>query len=154
MIHLHSKGRQSAVCCCGQTQTVLKISPLFWCLVLSCPLLSWPFLSAFTVSVHLSRTQIKLTTNPNSPTVYSFRRAVFNLCTTLSLFVVPVSAKPKEPGAAVVAPGRSSAQPSVWQGVRRWRRRSGTEVRGGRRGLLLYFLRLSEERDSKRHCQI
>lgn len=39
------------------------------------------FLSALTVSVHLSRTQIKLTTNPNSPTVYSFRRAVFNLCT-------------------------------------------------------------------------
>lgn len=31
--------------------------------------------SAFAVGVHLSRTQIKLTTNPNSPPVYSFRRA-------------------------------------------------------------------------------
>ena len=30
----------------------------------------------------------------------------------------------------MVAPRRSSAQPSVWQGVHRWRRWSGTEVRG------------------------
>lgn len=52
-----------------------------------------------------------------------------NLCLFLSFFV-SVSSKPKEPGAAVVAPGRSSPQPSVWQGVHRRRRWSGTEVRG------------------------
>lgn len=52
----------------------------------------------------------------------------------LSLIVVPVSSKPKEPRAAVVAPGRSSAQPSVWQGALCRRRRSGTEVRGGEGG--------------------
>lgn len=63
-----------------------------------------------------------------------------------------VSSKPKEPGAAVVAPGCSSAQSSVWQRVHRWRRWSRTEVRGSLPPVP--FLHLFEELDSKWHCQI
>lgn len=55
----------------------------------------------------------------------------FQLLTSVCfIFVVSVSSKPKEPGAAVVAPGCSSAQPSVWQRVHCWGRRSRAEVRG------------------------
>lgn len=59
-----------------------------------------------------------------------------------SVFIVSVSSKPKEPGAAVVASGRSSAQPPVWQGVQCRRRRSGAEVRGEEAFSLHLFISL------------
>lgn len=103
---------------------------LFRCLVLSRPLLGWPF--SPSASYHGPNP------NPNPALTKAHNRepkprTVLLPVHVLSLFVVSVSPKPKEPGAAVVAPGRSSAQPPVRQGLRCCWSWSGPEVRGGER---------------------
>lgn len=142
-----TKGGDSIKYCCGQKQTVVKISALFRCRVLSCSLLSWPFSPcSLSVSIYHSPTLTKAhTENPNC--FATFRRVLLPVH-VLSLSVVAVSSKPKEPGAAVVAPGRSSAQPSVRQGLHCCRSRSGSEVRWGWSSPRISFLHLSDELDS------
>lgn len=57
----HTKGGLSNKHCWGQKQTVVKISASFRCLVLSYPLLSWPFsLHSLSVSAHRSQHKLKL----------------------------------------------------------------------------------------------
>lgn len=56
----HTKGGHSTKYCCEQKQTVVKTPALFRCLVLSYPLLSWPFPPcSLSVSIHHSPTQTK-----------------------------------------------------------------------------------------------
>lgn len=56
----HTKGGHSTKYCCEQKQTVVKTPALFRCLVLSYPVLSWPFPPcSLSVSIHHSPTQTK-----------------------------------------------------------------------------------------------
>lgn len=138
MIHLCSKGRQAAAYCCGWMQTVLKISLLFWCLGFVLPSSKLTF---FTV-LHLSGTQIKLTTNPNKRASLTCVRFVLNCCSSI---IETKGTKGRCGGAwaqlcsAFCLTGGSLPEEAE---------RDGGEGRGGWGALLLYFLYLSEERDS------
>lgn len=64
-------------------QTVLKISPLFWCLDFVWPSSKLTLSSMFSVSVHLSRTQIKLTIKPKRRASLTCARSVFNCSSSI-----------------------------------------------------------------------
>lgn len=115
----HKEGGLSNKYCWGQRQTVVEISASFQRLALSSQL-------TLTVNQRASQPTQTQSSPPHPPScsktqtsdyfqlhcVIEFHQSeltdMFHL-----LFVVSVSSEPKEPGAAVVAPGRSSAQPAV-----------------------------------------
>lgn len=68
----HTKGGLSNKYCWGQKQTVVKISASLQCLVLSYPLLSWPFsLCSLPISKHYSQHKLKRTLNTQLMTISS-----------------------------------------------------------------------------------
>lgn len=64
-------------------QTVLKISLLFWFLVFVLPSSMLTLFSVFAVSMRLSRTQIKLTANPNRRVSLTCAPSALDCCSSI-----------------------------------------------------------------------